>query len=308
MLVRSVHFAFDIPDVEAAIGTFYYPGDEAQLDDARLTGKVAPDATQEPWQLVVILPGINVAPDSYRWLACRLVEAGHCVATYAAIGSLGPAGQGITPGMDFAAMAPDTLGTRPSATAVLPLLETLRGLDDLAALIDFEHVWLGGHSAGGTVALHNSNPEWFPGLAGVFAYGAHTMMSTSLGHGEVSVAQVPSGVPILLLAGADDGVIAASRDRYRSDADVDHDPITRTFDEGICRDEGDSYLVVLNDANHFTICDPIDETSGRSYLESDLRAGDANPRNLLANIVVGFLEGQLENLVKGEGVAEWKRR
>ncbi len=187
-------------------------------------------------------------------------------------------------------------------------VEKLGGLETIAPHVDFDRVWLGGHSAGGTVALHNSNPAWISGLSGVFAYGAHTMMSTSLGHGEVTVAQVPSGVPILLLAGAEDGVIAASRDRYRFDKDDGHDPVARTFSDGVTRNEGDSFLVVVRDANHFTICDPIDETSGRSFLESDLRADDAATRGLLADLVVAFIDGRLTDAVQADGVATWEKR
>ena len=102
MIVRSVHFGFDVPDTDASIATLYYPADEGSLDAARLTGLVAADRSRAPWPLIIMLPGINVTPDSYRWLAIRLVQAGYCVATYASIGSLGPAGRGITPGMDIA--------------------------------------------------------------------------------------------------------------------------------------------------------------------------------------------------------------
>ena len=92
----------------------------------------------------------------------------------------------------------------------------------MAGQVDLSRVVVGGHSAGGTVALHNSNPDWVPGLHAVFAYAAHTMTATALGHDEATVAPVPAKVPVMLMSGADDGVIAASRDRYRTD-DGAHD-------------------------------------------------------------------------------------
>ena len=313
MIVRSAHVGFSVPDCEAALGTLYYPGSEAAVGDARLTGAVAPETGHAPWPLAIILPGINVPPDSYRWLAHRMVELGMCAATYAAIGSLGPAGTGLTPGMDMTALAPDVIGSRPSATAVLPLIDRLRELELVRDHIDFDHVVIGGHSAGGTVALHNSDPSWIPGLAAVFAYGAHTMTSTSLGHEEASVAKIPSRVPVLLLSGSNDEVIAASRDRYRSDGHA-HDPVGRTFSEGISRDNRDSWSVVLRDGNHFTMCDPIDESSGRSFLEPDLRADDEDTRDLLVEVIEAFLDSpvdgatRLEEVVTHPGVATWDRR
>lgn len=315
MIVRAVHLGFEVPEASGAQATIYYPGDESQLDDARLTGLVAADTSGAPWPIVIVMPGINVAPDAYRWLACRLVEAGFCAVTYSAIGSLGPAGTGITPGIDLTALAPDVAGTRCSASAIEPLLAALRlATGPLDGNLDFGSIGLIGHSAGGTVALHNTEPAWIPGLRAVVAYGAHTMTATVLGHDEATVVAIPSKVPILLAAGSNDAVIAASRDRYRSDTG-EHDPIRRTFDEGIGRDANDCWLIELVEANHFTLCDPVDETSGRSFLEPDLQADDRSTRELLARLVVCFLEGtlrdaatSLHDLVDDPGVGRWARR
>ena len=243
MIVRGWHFSFDAGG-DPALATLYYPGDGSRLEEARLTGQV-PAAAGEPWPLVVMMPGINVAPDSYRWLAHRLVPTGVCVVTYAAIGSLGPAGQGITPGLDLDALTPANIGSRPVATALGPLLDRLAGLSEAdgappAGMLDLDRVVVGGHSAGGTVALHSSDPGWVPGLRAVFAYGAHTMVATALGHGEAAVVAIPAKVPVMLLAGTDDGVIAASRDRYRRDHAThdghgdhggggDHDPVRYAY-------------------------------------------------------------------------------
>jgi dienelactone hydrolase len=317
MIVRSVHFSFDVPDTDASIATLYYPADEGSLDAARLTGLVAADRSHAPWPLVIMLPGINVTPDSYRWLAIRLVQAGYCAATYASIGSLGPAGRGITPGMDMAAFGPDMTASRCSATALGPLLDAIADLDEpVQGLIDFDRVAIGGHSAGGTIALHNTDPSWVPGLVCAFGFGGHTMTSMSLGHNEASVTAVPSKVPILLLTGADDGVVAASRDRYRTD-DQAHDPVQRTFDEAIRRNQDDSWIVELADGNHFTICDPIDETSGRSFLEAELRSTDSAARDTLALVLLAFLgehcqepseQDRVEDLVNARTISRWARR
>ena len=318
MIVRGLHFSFDAHG-DAALATLYYPGDDQRLDEARLTGQVPADDTEAPWPVVVLVPGINVVPDGYRWLAHRLVADGLCVVTYAAIGSLGPAGRGITPGIDLAALAPDTIGTRPSATALGPLLAHLAELaaDEhcpVAGRVELGRVVVGGHSAGGTAALHNSDPRWVPGLQAVFAYAAHTMVATALGHGEAAVVPIPALVPILLLGGADDGVIAASRDRYRSDNEA-HDPVRRTFAEAVDRQQGDSWLVELADAGHFAICDPVDTTSGRSFLEFDAATTDPAIRNLLGDLIAAFIATSLgrssgvsvEQLVRHPSVRLWDR-
>lgn len=316
MIVRGLHFSFDAGG-DAALATLFYPGDARRLNEARLTGQVPADDTDAPWPAVVMLPGINVAPDGYRWLAHRLVADGHCVVTYAAIGSLGPAGRGITPGIDLAALAPDTIGTRPSATALAPLLAHLAELaadeqSPVAGRVDLGRVVVGGHSAGGTAALHNSDPGWVPGLQAVFAYAAHTMVATALGHGEAAVVPIPARVPIMLLGGADDGVIAASRDRYRTD-DEAHDPVRRTFAEAIDRQKGDSWLVELADAGHFAICDPVDTTSGRSFLEPDSAKAAPVVRELLGDLIAGFIatslgrptDASIDQLVKHPSVRHW---
>ena len=320
MIVRGWHFSFEV-DGDAALATLYYPGDRERLGEARLTGQVPPAAAGQPWPLVVMLPGINVAPDSYRWLAHRLVPEGLCLVTYAAIGSLGPAGRGITPGIDLDALSPANVGTRPAATALEPLLDRLAGLTEAdgapaAGLLDLGRVVVGGHSAGGTAALHSSDPGWVPGLRAVFAYGAHTMTATSLGHGEAAVVAVPAEVPVMLLAGTNDGVIAASRDRYRdADDQSAHDPVRRTFEEAVGRDENDSWLVELAGAGHLAICDPVDTTSGRSFLEI---APEADPavRGLLGDLLAAFIAAAvgsatgtgLEELMAHEPVSRWDRR
>ena len=273
----------------------------------------------EPWPLVIMMPGINVAPDSYRWLAHRLVPTGVCVVTYAAIGSLGPAGQGITPGLDLDALSPANIGTRPVATALGPLLDRLTGLSAAdgappAGMLDLDRVVVGGHSAGGTVALHSSDPGWVPGLRAVFAYGGHTMVATALGHGEAAVVAIPAKVPVMLLAGTDDGVIAASRDRYDSGNGA-HDPVRRTFEEAIGHRRGDSWLVELAGAGHFAACHPVDTTTGRAFLEPDPPA-DPAVRTLLGDLIAAFVAANvgsgggagLEELVAHDLVAHWDRR
>ena len=337
-LVRSVHRA----GPGSLRATLFYPADPAGVDGARLTG-IVPPAPGGPRPVVVFMPGINVSPDSYRWLAAELAAAGLVTALYSLIGDLGPVGPGITPGIDLDALAPETLGRRPSAVVLGDVIDLVAADPLLGRGVDPDRIGLGGHSAGGTLALHNASPDWFPGVRAAFAYAGHTMAATALGHGEAAVMPVPSAVPLLIMAGARDGVIEASRDRYRSedgrgesrsgnddgrsdDYDSgDHDPVRRTFEEAVTSDRGDCWWVELAAGVHFTACHPVDHTSGRSFLDPPADpadppgrdgAGEAGrARELLAELATAFLvehlaggPSALDDLVTRPGVSNWSRR
>jgi len=321
MLVRGWHFSLAAED--AVVATLYYPADERRLNEAHLTGRVPalPPNPETGWPLVVIMPGINIAPDSYRWLAKRFVAEGLCAVTYSAIGSLGPAGNGITPGLDTSALTPEAIGTRSCATVLRPLLQRIADADPndcpVAGSINLEQVVIGGHSAGGTVALHNSDPAWVPGLQGTFTYAAHTMVASALGHAEQTVLPVPAKVPLMLLAGTQDQVIAVSRSRYRNSADLGiHNPIKQTFNEALNRNRNDSWFVELRDLGHFAICSPLDDTSGRSFLEGTTATTSPASREFLGDLISAFVAtvlkrqavDQLERLVQNVLVTRYTRR
>ena len=310
-LVRAVHRA----GAGSLRVTLFYPADADDLPAARLTGVLRP-AAAELLPVVVFVPGINVVADSYRALATDLAGAGFVVAVYSLVDDLGPVGEGLTPGIDLAALAPESLGTRPSSPVLGDVIDLVAADPLLGDAVDRDRVALGGHSAGGTVALHNAQPAWFPGVRAAFAYAGHTMAASGLGHGEAAVMPVPSATPLLLLSGARDGVIAASRDRYRSgDGDGEHDPVRRTFEAGISRREGDCWWIELADGVHFTPCDPVDHTSGRSFLDPPDPPRQAEARRLLGDLVRAFLAEHLAggpatlgDLVDRPGVSAWARR
>jgi len=293
--VRSLHVAVRVEAAEAPNDTahvrVYYPAAPTGSDEERLTGLLPPDRTCGPRPVVIVLPAVNVAADGYRWLAVALVEAGFVAVTYNHVGELMAGLTGLSPGIDLSALTPDTFGTRPSATAVRPVLAALRELDargTLEGMLDLGHVALGGHSAGGTVALENADPAWFPGVGAVFSYGSHTMPVAALGFGAGTV--LPVGpVPAMICAGADDGVILASADRYgRRPGEPGHLPVARTFDEGI-RDDLVGYEVVFAGANHLLVVDPDDPTSARGFLDPEPTADPVAGRALFAEGLVAFL-------------------
>lgn len=300
-MVRSVHLAASVeradPPLDTAHVRLFYPGAPTGSDDERLTGMIPVDRSRGALPIVVIVPAVNVPADGYRWLAVELVRAGFATVTYNHVGLLMPGQVGLSPGLDLGALAPDTFGTRPSATAVAPILEQLGELNadgPLKGVLDLDRVALGGHSAGGTVALLNADPAWFPGVGAVFSYGSHTMPVAALGHPEGTV--LPVGpVPAMIIAGEADGVMAASADRYGgTPGDPAHSPVARTFDNGI-RPGVAAHEVTMRGANHLLVVDPEDPTSARGFLDPEPTADPVAGRQLVSSGVVAFLRHHLCN-------------
>jgi hypothetical protein len=74
-------------------------------------------------------------------------------------------------------------------------------------------------------------------------------------------------LPLLLIGETRDGVIANSSHRYGVVWEEATTPVKRTFQEAIVGSRSDSYLLLLEGANHFSIADPFDFTTGRPFLD-----------------------------------------
>ena len=82
----------------------------------------------------------------------------------------------MIPGVNIAMLAPNTYGTAPTASAlpaVLKELECINSEGMLAGMLDLEKIILGGHSAGGRVAIESASPHFFPQVVAAFGYGVH---------------------------------------------------------------------------------------------------------------------------------------
>jgi len=301
-MVRALHGAARVPSGHPPYDTLHfrlhYPARWTGSDAERLTGVLPADTGGAPWPLAIVLPGINVGADGYRWLACTLASAGVATATFDLVEEVMPGTFALSPGLDITAVMPDAYGTRPSATALQQLVDAVRALcttGPTAGLVDCDRVLLIGHSAGGTVALENTSDEWFPWLRGVVTYGAHTMPAVALGHPQGTVLSMPGALPALLIAGTDDGVIRSSADRYR--AGEQHDPVRRTFLEG-CPHPA-SRLAVLSGANHMVMVDNGDTTTARGFLDgtptADSIRRDGEVRCLMAGMITAFARAVLSN-------------
>ncbi len=251
----------------------YYPAVYTGSDLENNTGSLPMAPVPGRCPLAILMPGINVSPEAYAWLAIELARAGIVCLTYGWVLEEMPGMMALSPGLDIEALKPSVYGQRPSATALAAVIDELARLNEagpLAGRLDLDRILLGGHSAGGSVALFNARPDWFPGLRAVFAYGAHSKASTMLGYPADTLLPLPDVLPTLIMGGSEDGVIAASVFRYGDDGQQQPDPVgplRRSFAEGLGGERGDCHLAILRGANHFSLCWPQDSSTGRPFLD-----------------------------------------
>jgi dienelactone hydrolase len=246
-------------------------------------GIVPADRTSAPWPVVILMPGINVDPDGYRWLAVELAEVGIAAVTYALVGEIHHGVIGITPGIDESAFD-DRGGTRrPGAVALGPLLAALADQNAdglLGGTLDLDHVLVAGHAAGGAIALQSANRSWFAGVTGCLVYAGRDPRDT-----EVTTTPSPlaasGGLPTLLVS---------------AQLDVESDPsepLTTTFQDALAAGRGDCYHAVLAGATSASILWPEDDTTGPGYLEP---APGRDPRAIrgdLARAIIGFVDAHV---------------
>ena len=103
-----------------------------------------------------------------------------------------------------------------------------------------------------------------------------------------------ANLPMLVMGGTCDGIIAQSSFRYGLDKwETPASPTIRTFKEAIFGGRNDSYLVILEGANHLSIADGVDSTTGRAYLDFPASQPQEQYRALIAEIVVNFIEAHV---------------
>lgn len=320
-VIRSLWWSAAIPGHDAPFDTahlrVYYPAVPDGSDRERLSGVMAADAAGAPYPVAVIVSGVNVGQEAYRWLACKLAERGIVAVTYDWVGTLFGGLHGITPGVDLDAARPDGYGTRATTPSLRPVLDALAAMTGpVAGLLDLDRVALIGHSAGGTVALQSA--RFVPEVKAVATYGAHTMVATMLGWPAGTVLPAQADCPVLLVGGTNDGVINGSADRYGEDVAGRRDPITRTFDEALPDRDGDNLLIRLAGANHFAIVHPVDHTAARAFLDQEPEGDPAEHRELLADLLGAFCRAhltddpaahpELDKLAQHSGIASIRRR
>lgn len=295
-MIRALFHAAALPNASAPYNTLhlkiYYPAASSNSDSERMTGVIPVDKTSVPMLVVIFFNGINVGIESYHWLAVKLAEANIVTVMYTHVAETLPNVIGLTPSIDLSKVKPDTYGSGATCPAIQPILESLAQLNadeksPLYEAMDLNHIILGGHSAGGTMALQNG--QFFEQVQAVFSYAGHTMASTMLGFAPGTVLSIGSK-SVLLMRGDKDGVIAASRIRYGTEGQ-EKDPVEKTFDEACQPSAGEeAYDVLLQGANHFAIAHPLDETTGRFFLDMEMTRPAEEIRKQIAGLVLAFIK------------------
>ena len=294
--VRALYRASCVESAAApydrVLSRVYYPAEYGGSAEERNTGLLPAQREGAPFPVVIMFPGINVGPEHYTWLA-RVLAANNLVfLSFSWVAAELPGHVGLSPGLDLQALAPDSYGRKPSATCLPSLLnelETLNREGVLAGKLDLDSIILGGHSAGGSVALFNARRQWCPGLKACFAYGAHAGAATMLGWPEQTLLELPGEVPTLLVGGDNDGVIAASAHRYGAEAGHPTAIVERSFDEALPGARGDSWLAVLRGANHFSFAWPRDESAGRLFLDGEEQQPGGVIRRTIGELLLDFI-------------------
>jgi hypothetical protein len=309
-MIRALFHATALPNASVPYNTLhlkiYYPAAPTNSDAERMSGVIPADKASAPMPVVIFFNGINVGIESYHWLAVKLAEANIVTVMYTHVAETLPGVIGLTPAIDLSKVKPDTYGSGATCPAIQPILDSMAQLNGdekspLCGTMDLNNIILGGHSAGGTVALQNA--QFFEQVKAVFSYAGHTMASTMLGFAPGTVLNI-GGKSTLLMRGDRDGVIAASRVRYGTN-EQSQDPVEKTFDEACQPSAGnEAYDVLLQGANHFSIAHPLDETTGRFFLDMEMTRDSSEVRGEIAELVVAFIE---KKEVRGKNIVIRKK-
>jgi len=222
-MIRALFHATKLPNASSPYDVLhlkiYYPASPTNSDAERMSGVIPADKSHVPMPVVIFFNGINVGMESYHWLAVKLAEVNIVTVMYTHVAETLPNVIGLTPAIDLSKVKPDTYGSGATCPAIQPILNSLAQLNDddkcpLHTSLDLSNIILGGHSAGGTVALQNG--AHFEQVKAIFTYAGHTMASTMLGFEPGTVLKIASK-RTLIMRGDRDGVIAASRVRYGTD-------------------------------------------------------------------------------------------
>lgn len=300
MNVRALFHAAKVEDATSPYDTIhlkvFYPAEMSGSELEQNMGIVPANSQLAPFKVVIFFNGVNCGSELYQWLAVKLAQRGFVVVTFSWIAENIPGMVSLTPGVDFKSWAPDIYGKAPTASALPTLLTALERLQSqgvLAGLLDLENIILGGHSAGGKVAIESASPQFFPQVVGAFSYGAHTAAGSQMGYEPGLILPLPDSLPLMLIAGTRDGVIANSGHRYGVTWEQPTTPVERTFHEAIAGGRDDSYLVLLEGANHFSIAYPFDSTTGRPFLDFAATQPEAQLRDLIAEKIGLFIDAHV---------------
>ncbi|MDC0832895.1 dienelactone hydrolase [Geitlerinema sp. CS-897] len=312
MTVRAIYEAAKIESAASPYDTLnlkiFYPACLPDDERSQNLGIVPADDKNAPFPVVIFFNGINCSPEVYQWLAVKLAERKFVVVTFSWVAENIPGMVALTPGVDIKMLSPQLYGTGPTASALPTILKTLEQLQNkgiLAGLLDLNRIVLGGHSAGGRVAIESASPQFFSQVVASFAYGAHTAAAVQIGYEPGTILPLPDELPLLLIGGTCDGVIAQSSHRYGVTWEQPTTPIQRTFQDAIAGGRNDSYLLLLEGANHFSIAQTFDSTTGRPFLDFPETQPQEQLQNVMVEAIALFLEARVKS--QPEAIAALER-
>ena len=294
MNVRSFWKAIQVKDSASPYDRIhlkvFYPSNDSDRQNPFSDAPAAKDLA--PFRVVIFFNGFNCSLSTYQWLAIELADRGLVVVLFDWLVKR-DRNVFLSPGVDLSVRT-ETYGSVPSASALPLLLNELDNLQSdgvLAGLLDLQKIILGGHSAGGRLALENAEPKFFPRLGGAFSYGAHSAAPLSMGYNPGTILPLPDSLPMLLMGGTEDGVIAKNSKIYGIEKwSTPATPVIRTFREAIGRDRHDSCLVIIEGANHFAIADYVDPTLSVAKFDFASKGSKAEIRSLIASTIGLFID------------------
>ena len=63
----------------------------------------------------------------------------------------------------------------------------------------------------------------------------------------------------------------------------------KTFDQALSGSREDSYLAIIEGANHFSLAWPLDDSTGRPFIDLPTTEPDENLRALLGELICRFI-------------------
>lgn len=275
-----------------------YPAQNTESDFTKNWGMLPVDTTKAPLPVLIFFNGFNCDAQKYQWLGVELAQTGLVVVMFDWVGESLPGLISFTPGFDIEKRKREFYGTAPTASALPAILATLEQLQSeglLAGTLDLQNIILGGHSEGGRVAIENATPRFFPQVVASFAYGSHTAGATMLGYEPDSILPLADTCPRLVMGGTCDGVIAYSSHHFGLTTKDSITPVIRTFQEAITGGQNNSYLLILEGANHYSIADTVDSTLAAPYQDLNTTQPQENFRLLLATVINLFINAHVRH-------------
>jgi predicted dienelactone hydrolase len=273
--IRAVWDALRVPGAEAPYDTVHYrvafPAAAPDPERDPVLGLVPPARGELP--VVIVHPNFNLDRVGLRWLERALAGAGFAVVTPQWVGPMFDGRPGLPTGVDFAALGHRYLDV---------LLESL-GRCLVGDSLDLSRVVIGGHSAGGTLALLSAGQ-----VQGGFSYGGHTRAQSGQGHGVDHYLPLTGSSPLLLMGGTADGVATAIA--HAQGHNENALPMREAFRQSLPADTP-AWLVLVEGADHYAFLDDYDGSSGRGYLEAEGPRPPADVHTVLAPVIISFARG-----------------